>query len=233
MTDNELIRGIRENSSAAWHELYAANREKIRARIAPRLVRTKDRTFEDIYDEALIELMGNVKDGKLMEGEQTNLSGYLYTICWRKALRTETRSQRTENGKPLPAGPVPEEDRTIEPEEYEEAMAFLDKVLDTIPPKCKSIFKRFYWDRLPMSEIAATHGLKNENSAKTTKNRCMDKFKEIAKMMLADDAKAEEAVRRTVERDALRDLLKEFRKESSGEWAVAALKNKDKKKEEE
>ncbi len=103
-------------------------------------------------------------------------------------------------------------------------------MLESIPPRCKSILRRFYWDKLPMSEIAAIHGLRNENSAKTTKNRCMDKFKEIAKAMLADDAKADEAVRRTVERDALRNLLEEFRKEESGEWSVAALKNKDKDK---
>ena len=124
--------------------------------------------------------------------------------------------------------PIEEEDTSVEPEEYAEAMAFLDKVFESIPPKCKSILKRFYWDKLPMSEIAAIHGLRNENTAKTTKNRCMDKFKEIAKAMLADDAKADEAVRRTVERNALRDLLEEIRKEKDGEWARAALDGKDK-----
>ena len=240
MTDNELIRGIRDNSSAAWREIYQANRDKIRARIAPMLVRTKDANFDDVFDQALIELMENVKDGKLEEGPNTNLSGYLYTICWRKALRLETRSKRLEEKEEKRAAeeeddrkreePIDEKDHTVEPEDYEEALAFLDRVLESIPPKCKSILRRFYWDKLPMSEIAAIHGLRNENSAKTTKNRCMDKFKEIAKAMLADDAKADEAVRRTVERDALRDLLEEFRKEDSGEWSVAALKNKDRDK---
>ena len=109
-------------------------------------------------------------------------------------------------------------------------MAFLERVLESIPPKCRSILRRFYWDKLPMSEIAAIHGLRNENSAKSTKNRCMDKFKEIAKAMLADDAKAEEAVRRTVERDALRDLLEEIRNEEAGQWRRAALKDKRDKK---
>ncbi len=242
MTDNELIRGIRDNSSAAWREIYQANRDKIRARIAPMLIRTKDANFDDVFDQALIELMDNVKDGKLEEGPNTNLSGYLYTICWRKALRLETRSKRAEEKEEKRAAEEEaerkleetkseeERDHTVEPEDYEEALAFLDRVLESIPPRCKSILRRFYWDKLPMSEIAAIHGLRNENSAKTTKNRCMDKFKEIAKAMLADDAKADEAVRRTVERDALRDLLEEFRKEESGEWSVAALKNKDKDK---
>jgi len=227
MTDNELIRGIRENSPAAWRELYKENYDKIRAKIAPMLVRTKDVTFDDLFDDAMLTLMDNVKDGKVVEGASTNLSGYLYTICWRMALRRETKSKRTEEAGKMQE-PVEEEDTSVEPEEYAEAMAFLDRVFESIPPKCKSILKRFYWDKLPMSEIAAIHGLRNENSAKTTKNRCMDKFKEIAKAMLADDAKADEAVRRTVERNALRDLLEEIRKEKDGEWARAALEDKDK-----
>ena len=80
---------------------------------------------------------------------------------------------------------------------------------------------------MPMKDIAPAMGLKNENVAKTKKNRCMDKFKEIAKAMLADDEKAEAAVRRTVERDALRDLLQDLRKEESGDLTRAALKDKE------
>jgi len=237
MTDNELIRGIRENAPAAWRELYQDNYDKIGAKIAPMLVRTKDVTFDDLFDDAMLTLMDNVKDGKVVEGEATNLSGYLYTICWRMALRLETRSKRAEEKEAILAAegkggdkqePMVEEDTSVEPEEYAEAMAFLDRVFESIPPKCKSILKRFYWDKLSMSEIAAIHGLRNENSAKTTKNRCMDKFKEIAKAMLADDAKAEDAVRRTVERNSLRDLLDEIRKEKAGEWARAAFNGKDK-----
>ena len=81
-----------------------------------------------------------------------------------------------------------------------------------------------------MKDIAALMGLRNEDSAKTTKNRCMNKFKEIAKAMLADDAKVDAAVRRTIERSALRDLLEEFRQEEIGERRRAALDNKDKEK---
>ena len=227
MTDNDIIRGIRENSSEAWRELYHSAVEGIREKIEPMLKKVKHLTFDDLFKDACITLMEDVQKGKVKEGPGTNLSGYLYTICWRMALRRETKSKRAEEAGKMQE-PVEEEDTSVEPEEYAEAMAFLDRVFESIPPKCKSILKRFYWDKLPMSEIAAIHGLRNENSAKTTKNRCMDKFKEIAKAMLADDAKADEAVRRTVERNALRDLLEEIRKEKDGEWARAALEDKDK-----
>ena len=238
MTDNELISGIRENSTAAWREVYHANHDIVKAKIEPMLRQAKGKTFDDVYSEAMIALMENVKDRKLAEGEHVNLSGYIYTLCWRIALRVENKGKREDEkqkemvddlGVGEPATEVDEEDGTISPEEYEEAMAFLEKVLESIPPSCRTILKRFYWDKMPMKDIAALMGLKNEDTAKTTKSRCMKKIKEIAHAMLADDAKAEAAVRRAIERNALRDLLEEFRQEESGELALAALKDKKKK----
>ena len=238
MTDNELIRGIRENSPAAWREIYHANHGKVKAKIEPMLRQAKGKTFDDVYSEAMIALMENVKDGKLVESANVNLSGYIYTLCWRLALRQENKGKKEDQKREEMVGelgtgePFAEEDGedgTVSPEEYEEAMAFLEKVLESIPPSCRTLLKRFYWDKMPMKDIAALMGLKNEDTAKTTKNRCMNKFKEIAKAMLSEDAKADEAVRRTVERNALRDLLEELRQEENGDLALAAMKDKKKK----
>ena len=210
----------------------------MKAKIEPILSRAKGKTFDDVYSEAMIALMENVKDGKLAEGEQVNLSGYIYTLCWRIALRLENKGKREDEkrkeladdmGDREPAAEDDADDGTISPEEYEEAMAFLEKVLVSIPPSCRTILKRFYWDKMPMKDIAAQMGLKNEDTAKATKSRCMKKIKQIAEAMLADDAKAEIAVRRAIERSTLRDLLEEFRQEENGELALAALKDKKKK----
>jgi len=73
-----------------------------------------------------------------------------------------------------------------------------------------------------MKDIATLTGLKNEDTAKSTKKRCMDKFRSIAKAMLEDDEKAEIAIRRTIERAALRDQLDECRQLESGTLSRAA-----------
>ena len=242
MTDNDIIRGIRENSSEAWRELYHSAVEGIREKIEPMLKKVKHLTFDDLFKDACITLIEDVQKGKVKEGEGTNLAGYLYTICWRAALRQNDRESRPKepvkavismrNGAVIVEEPnqvMEEEDPDTARQEEEEAFAFLDKVLKSIPEDCQKLLRWFYWDKMPMKDIAPAMGLKNENVAKTKKNRCMDKFKEIAKAMLADDEKADEAVRRTVERDALRDLLDDFRKEESGDLAMAALKE-DKKR---
>ena len=228
MTDKELITGIRNNSEAAWKTIYYGMKPGIRLRIEPMLFNVKDVTFDDIYNDALIILMENVKDGKLTESNADNLSGYLYTICYRLALKRLR--------EPLPPGGTITTDSVTDGNGVEEdpdtlliedewIRDFLDRVLDSLPLNCKQILKRFYWEGLSMDEIAPTMGLKNANSAKTTKNRCMDKIKKLVTDLLADDERAEEAIRRAVERNALRDLLERFRQEDSGEIATAACKS--------
>lgn len=220
MTEKDIISGIESGSAS------------IRQHIQPILSGVRDVTFDDVYQEACIILMENVKAGKLdMEGEM-NLSGYLYVICKRVALRYAAKKRPFRIvEKPMAKDEVVIKDEGEErdegsPElqemEEEEAMRFLDRVLDSIPPTCKSILKRFYWDRMSMKDIATLTGLKNEDTAKSTKKRCMDKFRSIAKAMMEDDEKAEAAIRRTIERAALRDQLDECRQLESGSLSRAA-----------
>jgi RNA polymerase sigma factor (sigma-70 family) len=220
MTDKEIISAIESGQTS------------IRQHIQPILSGVRDITFDDVYQEACIILMENIKAGKLDTGGEMNLSGYLYVICKRIALRYAAR-KRPFRIVEKPTGkdevvmkdegedPVSGSVETMEMEE-EEAMRFLDRVLESIPPNCKSILKRFYWDRMSMKDIATLTGLKNEDTAKSTKKRCMDKFKSIAQAMLADDEKADNAIRRTIERAALRDQLDECRQLESGTLSRAA-----------
>ena len=220
MTDKDIISGIESGMTG------------IRQHIQPILSGVRDVTFDDVYQEACIILMENIKAGKLDTEGEMNLSGYLYVICKRVALRYAARKRPLRIAeKPAGKDEVVIKDEGEEPEtesaermemEEEEALRFLDRVLDSIPPTCKSILKRFYWDKMSMRDIATLTGLKNEDTAKSTKKRCMDKFRSIAKAMLEDDEKAEAAIRRTIERAALRDQLEECRQLESGTLARAA-----------
>ena len=220
MTDRDIIQGIESGQTS------------IRQHIQPILSGVRDVTFDDVYQEACIILMENIKAGKLDNESEMNLSGYLYVICKRVALRYAAKKRPFRIvEKPTSKDEVVIKDEGEEQEsksaecmemEEEEAMRFLDRVLDSIPPTCKSILKRFYWDKMSMKDIATLTGLKNEDTAKSTKKRWMDKFRSIAKAMLEDDEKADVAIRRTIERAALRDQLDECRQLESGTLARAA-----------
>ena len=75
MTDQEIIAGIESGSTG------------IRQHIQPLLRGVRDVTFDDVYQEACMILMENVKAGKLDTAGEVNLGGYLYVICKRVALR--------------------------------------------------------------------------------------------------------------------------------------------------
>lgn len=106
---------------------------------------------------------------------------------------------------------------------------FLDKVFNSIPEDCQKLLKKFYWDRKPMDEIACMLGLRNADSAKTKKNRCMNKFIEIGKKLVNNDEYAEEMVRAAVDRAALRELLEdEFALMRNENIKMAALVIEDK-----
>ena len=83
-----------------------------------------------------------------------------------------------------------------------------------------------------MDEIASILGMRNADSAKTKKSKCMNKFKDIAAQLIESDKFAEDAVRAAVERAALRELLEEERFYSENGISLAALDIEDNKKDE-
>ncbi|MCQ2146292.1 MAG: sigma-70 family RNA polymerase sigma factor [Bacteroidales bacterium] len=239
MTDNELIRGIRENSNTAWRYLFRESYTPICNAVMPIIEGRRDVSFDDIFQEGCIVLMENIKDGKLTEGESNNIKGYLFTLCKRIATKKVSKAmppagfgirEITINGQTVKIEQSVGQEDNPDKEASEQKMIedFLDKVLKKLSETCRKIFKRFYWDKMPMETIASTLGLKNADTAKATKTRCMKKFKEIAQDLLKDDAKAEEAIQKSVERQSLRDLFEDFLLEQKEELSVAALVVKDK-----
>ena len=100
---------------------------------------------------------------------------------------------------------------------------FLDRVFDSIPPECKNLLKHFYWDHKSMDEIASILGMRNADSAKTKKTKCMNKFKDIAAKLIENDECAEEAVRAAVERTAIKELMNNERVYAENGISMAAL----------
>jgi hypothetical protein len=74
-----------------------------------------------------------------------------------------------------------------------------------------------------MDQIASILGMRNADSAKTKKNKCMNKFKDIAAKLIESDEFAEEAVRAAVERAALKELLEDERFYAENGISMAAL----------
>ncbi len=230
MTDAQIVKGIETNNPVVWRHIYRNMKLPFittLTKFTSGTVMTPDE-WEDIFQDASVLLMRNIKEGKFELRPGSSVFSYLVEIGKRTMLNVVRKKQR-QNPKPsqkneggnvvtppfvkkVYSGSPDEAAEEISTEERQtEQDKFLDRVFESIPEECKMILKKFYWEHKPMDEIAGIMGLKNANTAKTKKNRCMKKFNEIAKMLLANGEFSEELIRGAAERSALREIFEEER----------------------
>ena len=229
MTDSRLLIGIMQNDERTWRFICRNMKSGFVSIIgqAFSFYNLSNEDVEDIFQESCIVLMQKVKSG----GVSISREGALFSFLVQIGKLTACNLLRKR--RPLTA----EEMVTIslnlhkENEDYEVSVdekqksqeEFLDRVFDSITSDCKTLLKHFYWGHKSMDDIASILGMRNADSAKTKKNKCMNKFKDIAAKLLENDEFAEEAVRAAVERAALKELINNERVYAENGISMAAL----------
>lgn len=236
MTDSQLQFGIMQNDERAWRHIYQEMRFGFASILIKSFANSNIRTedIEDIFQESLVVLMRKVKDGSFVATRDGAMFSYLVEIGSRltKNFLRKKRALISDKAVTISLNRHKEEETSISVDEKQQTQdEFLDRVFDLLPSSCKSLLKYFYWEHKPMDEIASILGMRNADSAKTKKSKCMNKFKEIAAQLLESEEFAEDAVRAAVERAALRDLIADERFYTDNDIAMAAL-NVDKEEKE-
>lgn len=188
--------------------------------------RLQKQDIEDIFQESLLVLMNKIKSGGMIIPREGAIFSYLvqigkFTAC--NFLRKRNHLSSADAVTILDKQHYVAEGDMATQEKQEAQNEFLDRVFDSMPAECKRLLMLFYWERKPMDDIASILGMRNADSAKTKKSKCMNKFKEIAAQLIASDEFAEDAVRATVERAALRELLEDESAYAEGGISLAAL----------
>ena len=142
--------------------------------------------IEEIYDDAILALYTNVKEGKLKE-LTCSLQTYINRIGEHKAIDMTRKAQiKTEE--------LPEYenlDYCERTEEYwlaegdsmeEERKSTIYGLIEKLVEPCKKILFSFYYDHCSMEVIAQSMGMANSDVAKTQKSRCMGKVKRAAEI---------------------------------------------------
>lgn len=229
MTDAQLIIGIMQNDDRAWRYICRNMKTGFTSILGETFSfgPTAKEDIEDIFQDSLIVLMRKVKNGDVTVSREGALFSYLVQIgklraCnfIRKQHAVTSENLVTISDKRHNEGEESDMDVSEKQRMQEE---FLDKAFDSLPDTCKTIFKKFYWERKPLGEIAGIIGFGSEDSVKTKKSKCMKKFVDFAKKLIEDNEFAEDAVRDAVERAALRELLNEERLHAEMGVAQAAL----------
>ena len=227
MTDSQLLFGILQNDERAWKHIYQEMRYGFTSILAQSLSNSKvsNEDIEDIFQESLIILMQKAKGGCITIAREGSIFSYLvqigkFTAC--NLLRKKRGTTSNEAVTILNNSHNEETELSVD-EKQQTQDDFLDKALDLLPAECKALLKYFYWERKPMDDIANILGMRNADSAKTKKSKCMNKFKDIAAQLIESDEFAEDAVRAAVERAALRELVEDERFYAENGISLAAL----------
>ena len=237
MTDSQLLIGIIENDERVWRYIYHNMRRGFATILSQTFpnVNIAREDIEDIFQESLIILMQKVKRDGLIIPHEGAIFSYITEIGKRTTsnfLRKRSHLSSTDAVTILAKQHYEGDDNTISVDKKQQTQnEFLDKVFNSMPAECKQLLKLFYWERKPMDDIANILGMRNADSAKTKKSKCMNKFKDIAAQLVESEEFAEDAVRAAVERAALKELLEDERFYAENGISLAALDTeKDNKK---
>jgi RNA polymerase sigma factor (sigma-70 family) len=228
MTDSQLIFGILQNDERAWRYICREMKPGF-VSIVGRVFSehsVHDQDVEDIFQESLIVLMQRVKSGCVASLRDGGLFSYLvqigkFTAC--NLLRKKRLNISNEVVTSASDLHNIEAGELAVDEKQQAQNDFLDRVLASLPTECRDLLKHFYWNHKPMDEIASILGMRNADSAKSKKSKCMNKVKDIATQLVENDEFAEEVVRNAIERAALRELIEEERYNAENGFCMAAL----------
>ncbi|NJB84429.1 RNA polymerase sigma factor (sigma-70 family) [Lewinella marina] len=178
MSDEALLAGLRDSGDdAAIHAVYRKYRDPclrfLVGRIIPPEAPNRQDLAVELFTEALIILVENVRSGRLTE-LTARLDTYLNAVA-RNRYRKLQRRNREPNWDP---DRLPE--ALVEPpngSEAEEVRQEVHRKMRELGPRCRQLLAHFYFLQLDWATIAEVLGYKNAASAKTNKAKCMARLR--------------------------------------------------------
>ena len=229
MTDFQLLSGIMQNDERAWRFICRTMKSGFVSIIGQRFPfgNFSKEDMEDLFQTSCIVLMQKVKEGAVSVSREGALFSYLVQVGKLTAnnLIRKRSSLSIEDMVTIPDNPHKEdEDYDISVDEKQQAQdEFIDRVFEKLSPECKTLFKHYYWGHKTLDEIASILGMRNADSAKSKKFKCMKKAKDIGNMLIKCGEFTEDEIRAAVERISLKELIKEETFYAENGISMAAL----------
>ena len=180
MSDEALLEALRtDKTDAALHAVYRKYREPcirfLLGRIINRDHPNRQEVATELFTEALIILVQNVRSGRLTE-LSARLDTYLNAVSknlYRKLLRTNRETYL--EPERLPDALVP----PVSEAEGEAIRRELHRRIRELGERCRQLLIHFYFLDLDWKTIAELLGYKNAASAKTNKAKCMVRLRAL------------------------------------------------------
>ena len=176
-SDARILDQIREGDQVGLVELYRSCRSMVTAYIRRNSGNIDD--AEDLLQEALVVLWERVRAGKFELNAR--LETFIMATVKNIWLRRLARKRREVPGQ-LDAETIPDTRSSVLDDliDDEQARAVRD-ALETLGDPCKSLLLLFYWEELPMDEIAKSLGFANADTVKSKKYQCKKALEALLK----------------------------------------------------
>ncbi|MEO8591305.1 MAG: sigma-70 family RNA polymerase sigma factor [Flavobacteriales bacterium] len=178
----DWVSGLRRNDPATVRALYAKHFAAVRQYVLQNSGTGND--AQDMFQEALIVLWMNVKEGRFKSGAESDPGGFLFRVAknkWLDVLRSAAHKQMK----------VVHDERTTDAQaevadDIDDRIVRLRGVYDKLDDKCRVVLDQFYFERKDLATIAADMGVEEE-SIRTIKYRCMMKLRAFRHTIAGED----------------------------------------------
>lgn len=128
---------------------------------------------KDVFQDALIIYYENaITSGNTPRNEKAWLLGIAKNL-WLKSYRNNSRY--------IPLDEAGNVSDITPPEDQQPLTAKLLNYLESTGQKCMELLKSFYYDKMPMGDIATTFGFSGIRSATVQKFKCLEKVRDTVK----------------------------------------------------
>jgi len=173
----QIVAGIAENNEHVLKVLYKQNFPVVLKYVLNNNGDQAD--ARDVFQEAMISLWLNVKEGKFKEREGSSIDGYICQIARNKWL---DKVRYTQFKSTMRLVPDMIENETIgitgESEVAEGRLEYLKTLYANLGEKCKELLNLFYYEKKSLKAIGEELNYDAE-TLRTTKYRCMMKLRKI------------------------------------------------------
>lgn len=171
MTDQTVIDRILQGDQLTLKQVYKKHRQSLIRYVMAHNGSLQD--AQDVYQEVILAFYVNVVSGKL-----TQLHGKLHTYLYK--LTQNVWHSRLRIHEPL-VGALELTDYQIEPSpDVAREDAYLQYLMGLLNERCRQILQLYYFDRMPMQQVADRIGLSSAESARKRKCDCLIKLRELA-----------------------------------------------------
>jgi len=170
---------IKHNDATTLKELYKTNFAKVKRYVLKN--NGDEQQAKDVYQEAFVAMWRNIKDDKFSAESETAINGYLFQIAKYKWL-DHVRSVKYKNTTFINRDIEYDETDTDENELQNRKIKLIMETINQLGERCQLLLKLFYFERKSFKEIAEIIVM-DEASARNAKYRCQEQLKKMTQII--------------------------------------------------